>query len=141
MPRPERVSNIQALARLNAIEDDDSGNESECENVCEGLDQGSANSEQVRLTWEVIFSNGSDSDTDIDEQTDSASCQRLALAVVALIQVLQHKRRVMSLLQTPWKLDWLLRTEQNRSTSNFLQNRGAGYKLKTCQHKAKSNAI
>ena len=95
MPRSERVSNIQALARLNAIEDDDSENESEGENVCESLDQGSANSEQVRLTWEVIFSDGSDSDTDIDdlEQTDSASCQLLALAVVALIQVLQHKRK------------------------------------------------
>ena len=46
-------------------------------NVCEGLDQGSENSEQVRFTWEVISSDGSDSQIDIDnlEQTDSASCQ------------------------------------------------------------------
>ena len=47
MPRSERVSNIHALAWLNAIADDDSGDESEGENVCEGLDQGSANSDQV----------------------------------------------------------------------------------------------
>ena len=41
------------------------------------FDQGSENSDQVRLTWEVISSDGSDSETDIDnlEQTDSASCQ------------------------------------------------------------------
>ena len=91
----------------------------------------------------MISSGGSDSDTDIDdlEQTDSASCQFSALAVAAMIQVLQHKRRVMSLLQTPWKLDWLLRTERKGSTSSFFQNRGAGYKLRMCQQKAKSNAI
>ena len=89
MPRPEQVSNIQALAWLNAIADDDSGDESEGKNVCEGLDQGSANSDQVRITWEVISSHGSDSDTDNDdlEQTDSASCQLAALAVAAMIQV------------------------------------------------------
>ena len=109
MPRPERVSNIQALAWLNAIAEDDPGDESKSENICESLDQGSANSDQVRLTWEVISSDGSDSDTDIDdlEQTDSASYQLSALAVAAMIQVLQHKRRVMSLFQTPWKLDWV----------------------------------
>ena len=33
MPRPEQVSSFQALARLNAIVEDDSGNESEGENV------------------------------------------------------------------------------------------------------------
>ena len=35
------------------------------------------NSEQVRSTWEVISSDGSDSETDIDDlqQTDAASCQ------------------------------------------------------------------
>ena len=77
MTRPERVSSIQALAWLNAIAEDDSGDKSEGENVCESLDQGSANSEQVRFTWEVISSDGSDLETDIDhlEQTDSASCQ------------------------------------------------------------------
>ncbi|CAK8680873.1 unnamed protein product [Clavelina lepadiformis] len=43
----------------------------------EGLDQGSANSDQVRPPWEVIASDESDSETDVDnlEQTDSASCQ------------------------------------------------------------------
>ena len=93
MPRPERVSNIQALAWLNAIAEDDSGDESEGENICEDLDQGSANSDQVRLTWEVVSSDGSDSETDIDEleQTDSASCQLSALAVAQMIQALQHK--------------------------------------------------
>ena len=39
MSRPERFSNIQALAWLNAITEDDSGNESEGENICESLDQ------------------------------------------------------------------------------------------------------
>ena len=43
----------------------------------------------------------------------------LALAVTAMIQVLQHKRRVMSLLQTPQKLDWLLGMDQNGNTWNF----------------------
>ena len=47
MPRPERCSSIQALAWLNAIAEDNSGDESEGENICEGLDQGSANSDQV----------------------------------------------------------------------------------------------
>ena len=76
MPRPERVSNIQALTWLNAIAEDDSGDESKSENICESLDQGSANSDQVRLIWEVISSDGLDSDTNIDdsEQTESASC-------------------------------------------------------------------
>ena len=103
MPRPERVSNIQALAWIKAIAEDDPGDESKSKNICESLDKGSANSDQVRLTWEVISSDGWDSDTNINdlEQTDSASCQLLALAVAAMIQVLQHKRRVMSLLQTP----------------------------------------
>ena len=74
MPRPERFSSIQALAWLNAIAEDDSGDETEGENICEGLDQGSANSDQALPTWEVISSDGSDSETDIDslEQTDSA---------------------------------------------------------------------
>ena len=47
MPRPERFSSIQALAWLNAIAQDDSGDESEGENICEGLDQGSAKSDQA----------------------------------------------------------------------------------------------
>ena len=47
MPTPERVSNTQALACLNAIAEDDSGDKSEGENVCESLDQGSGNSDQV----------------------------------------------------------------------------------------------
>ena len=38
MPRAERVSNIQALAWLNAIAENDSGDESEGENVCKGLE-------------------------------------------------------------------------------------------------------
>ena len=50
MPRPEPVSSIQALAWLNAIAKDVSGDESKAENVCEGLDQESANSDQVRAT-------------------------------------------------------------------------------------------
>ena len=52
MTNPERVSSIplvQAPAWLNAIAEDDLGDESEGQNVCDGLDQGSANSEQVRL--------------------------------------------------------------------------------------------
>ena len=77
MPRPERFSSIQPLTWLNAIAENDSEDESEGENICEGLDQGSANSDQARPTWKVISSDGSDSETDIDslEQTDSASCQ------------------------------------------------------------------
>ena len=50
MTKPKRVSSIplvQAPAFLNAIAEDDSGGESEGENVCDGLEQGSANSEQV----------------------------------------------------------------------------------------------
>ena len=92
MPRPERVSNIQALAWLNAIAEDYPGDESKSENICESLDPGSANSDQVRLTREVISSDELDSNTDIDdlEQTDSASCQLSALAMAAIIQVLQH---------------------------------------------------
>ena len=50
MPRPERVSSVQALAWLNAIAEDDLEDESEGENVCESLDQESANSDQVRAT-------------------------------------------------------------------------------------------
>ena len=77
MTRPERFCSMQALAWLSAIAEDDLGDESEGQKVCEGLDQGSANSEQARPTWEVISSDGSVSETDIDdlEQTDSASCQ------------------------------------------------------------------
>ena len=125
MPRLERVSSIQTLAWLKVIAENDPWDKSAGENVCEGLYQGSANSDQVRLTWEVIFSHGSDSKIDIDnlEQTDSASCQLSALA--AMIQVLQLKRRVMSVLQTPRKLDWLLRREQNVKTSkSFSELRG-----------------
>ena len=118
---------------LNAIAEDDSEDESEGENVFEGFDQGLANSDQG-LTWKVIFSDWSNSETDIGdlEQTDSVSCQLSALAVAAMIQVVQHKRKVMGLIQTPRKLDWLLWTEQNVSTSKFFQNRGVGYKLSTC---------
>ena len=54
MPRPEEVSSIQAQAWLNAIAEDDLRDKSECENVCKGLDQGSANSDKVRPTWKVI---------------------------------------------------------------------------------------
>ena len=77
MTRPERVSSIQALAWLNAIAEDDSGDESEGKNLCEDLNQGSENSDQVRPTWEVISSGGSDSETNIDdlEQTNSPTCQ------------------------------------------------------------------
>ena len=38
--KTRRVSDIQALAWLNAIAEDNSGDESGDENVCEGLDQG-----------------------------------------------------------------------------------------------------
>ena len=38
--RPERVSSKQPLAWLNAIAENDSGDESKGENVCEGLYQG-----------------------------------------------------------------------------------------------------
>ena len=58
MPRPERFSSIQALAWLKAIAEDDSGDESNGENICEGLDQGLAISDQARPTWEVISSEG-----------------------------------------------------------------------------------
>ena len=77
MPRPEQVSGIQALAWLNAIAEDNSGDKSEGENVCKGLDQGSANSDQVRPTWEVISLAESNSETDMNdlEQTGSESCQ------------------------------------------------------------------
>ena len=47
MTRPERVNSIQALAWLNAIAEDDTGDESEGENICEGLDQGLVNTEPV----------------------------------------------------------------------------------------------
>ena len=49
----------------------------ERKNVYKGLEQESVNSEQVRPTWKVIFSDGSDSETNINdlEQTDSALCQ------------------------------------------------------------------
>ena len=127
MPILERVSSIQTLARLNAIAENNPWDESAGENVCEGLYQGSANSDQVQLTWEAISSHGSDFKIDIDnlEQTDSASCQLSALTVAAIIQVLQLKRRVMGVLQTPQKLDWLLRTEQNVRTSKFFsESRG-----------------
>ena len=50
MPKPERVSSIQALVCLNAIAEDDSEKESEGENVYKVLDQGSANSQQVLFT-------------------------------------------------------------------------------------------
>ena len=40
MTRSERVSSIQTLAWLNAVEEDNSGGENKGENVCEGLDQG-----------------------------------------------------------------------------------------------------
>ena len=131
MPRVKRVSSIHAQAWLNAFAENDSCDESASENVCEGLHSGSANSDQVRLTWEVIPSYGSDSKIDIHdlEQTYSASCQLSALAVAAMIQVMQFQRRVMGVLQTTRKLDWLLRTEQNVRTSKFFQNRGVATSL------------
>ena len=46
MPKPERVNSIQVLAWLNSIAGD-LGDENEGQNVCEGLDQGSANSDQI----------------------------------------------------------------------------------------------
>ena len=67
MPRPKRVSSIQAQAWLNAIVKDDLGDKSEGINVCKGLDQGSANSDQCRPTWEVVSSDGSNSETDIND--------------------------------------------------------------------------
>ena len=66
MPKPERVNSIQVLAWLNSIAGD-LGDENEGENVCEGLDQGSANSDQIRPRWRMITSDGSDSETDIDD--------------------------------------------------------------------------
>ena len=54
MPRPKRVSSIQVLAWRNAIAEDDLEDESECENVCESLDQESANLDQIRPMWEAI---------------------------------------------------------------------------------------
>ena len=133
MPRPERFGNIQALAWLNAIVEDDLGDESEGENICEGLDQGSANSNQVRPTWEVIFLNGSDSETNIDslEQLILHHANLSAQAVAVMIQVLQQKRRMMGLLQAPWKVDWLLKTKQNGNTLNFFQNPEVSYKPRT----------
>ena len=77
MTRAKRFGSMQALTWLNAIAEDDSGDKNEGQNVCEGLDLGSANSEQVQSTWEVISSDESDLETDIDDlqQTESASCQ------------------------------------------------------------------
>ena len=100
----------------------------------------------------MISLDESDSETNKDdlEQIDSASCQLVSYGtgintvhVHAVLQymyrvlqhytqVLQHKRRVTGLLQTPRKLNWLLRTEQNGNAPNFLQNREIGYKLRTC---------
>ena len=50
MPRPQRINRIQALAWLNAIAKNYLGDEAEGENVCESLDHGSANSDQVQPT-------------------------------------------------------------------------------------------
>ena len=134
MPRPERFSSIQALAWLSAIAEDDSGDESEGENICKGLDQGSANSDQDRPTWEVIYSDGSDLEIDIDslEQTDSASCQLVSSGSGSNDTSTAAEEQGDGLLQTPRKLDWWLKTEQNGNTSNFLQNREVSYKLRTC---------
>ena len=66
MPRPERVSSIEDLACLKVIAENCLGDETEGENVCEALNHGSANSDHVRPTWELISSDGYDSETDID---------------------------------------------------------------------------
>lgn len=73
MSRPRRLTSIQALASLNTIAEDDSGGESERE--YEALGQRSANLDQVRPTLDVIASDGSDSETDIDTLEQTASCQ------------------------------------------------------------------
>ena len=49
-PETRTLARYPSLSWLNAIAEDDLGDESESENVCQGLDQGSANSEQVRPT-------------------------------------------------------------------------------------------
>ena len=56
MSRPERHSSVQALAWLNAIAENDSGGEIEDEYVGEGLDQMSANLEQIQPIPEVLTS-------------------------------------------------------------------------------------
>ena len=122
--KSERVRSIQALAWLNAIAEDDPRDENGGENVCEDLDQGLTNSDQVRSTWEVISLDGSDSETDVDdlEQTDFASCQLVSSGSGYNDTCLAAQAQVMGLLQTPQKLDWLLKTEQSENTSNFFQN-------------------
>ena len=79
------------------ITEDVSGDESDDKNLCEGLDQGSANSDKIQLTWKLIFSDGSDSGSDIDvlEQTDSASCQLVSSGSGSNDTSPEHKRRVM----------------------------------------------
>ena len=64
-----------------------------------------ANSDQVRPTWKVISSDGSDSETDIEdlEQTDSASCQLVSSSSGSNDTSTEHKRRVMVTCRDPEK--------------------------------------
>ena len=82
----------------------------------------------------MIFLDGSDSETDIDdlEQTDSAPCQLVSSGSSSNDTSTTTQAQGDGLTPNTSKLDWLLRTEKNGNTSNFLQNRGAGYKLRTC---------
>ena len=113
---------------------EDSKDESGGENVYEGLNQGSANSEQVRPTWKVIFLNGSDSETVINDlkQTDSILCQLVSFGSDSNDTNIATQAQSDGFTPKPRKLDWLLGTEQNWYTSNFLQNQGVGCKLRTC---------
>ena len=134
MPRPERFGNIQALAWLNAIAENDPGDESKGKNSCEGLNQGSANLDQVRPTWEVISLNGSDSETDIDslEQIESASCQLVSSGSGSNDTSTAAEAQGDGLTPNTLEIGLVAKTEQNGNTSNFLQNRKVSYQLRTC---------
>ena len=123
MTRPERVSSIQALAWLNAIVEDDSGNDSEGENVFQGLDQGSANLEKVRPTWKVISSDGSDLETDINdlEQTDSASCQLVSFGSGSNDTSTATQTQGDGLTPITSEIGLVAKDGKTGNTSNFLQ--------------------
>ena len=52
MLRPERVSNI-ALAWLNAIAEDDPGDKSKSENICETLDGRGQRGQQIQTKFDL----------------------------------------------------------------------------------------
>ena len=88
----------------------------------------------------MIFLIETNLETDVDnlQQTDSASCSLVRFGsepATAMIQISYYAQALSNRLYTKRRaeidLDWLQRTERNQNTSNFLQNRGVGYKLRT----------